>query len=241
MGWSNGDNAEIFVYWMDKGDLDRLKRVLPGATRLRPAMLAPCEVMRCDGNTVYWASPAVWSRMCVRQGSWYRSSPKNGKYMVASGTALPDDFDGFFEVRLAQSEFMPARLPERIELQALIDSEDYKSKKPDQWENKGIVDSVMFKIFFTLTGFWGLGDNLKKHWLSQKANHANYLSHEFTTEIDGQDVPYSITENAGICSSCVEFFNVIDESSRKLVRACPGAVTFGKAKRDIYYDVNPAR
>jgi hypothetical protein len=30
-----------------------------------------------------------------------------------------------------------------------------------------------------------------------------------------------------------EFFNIIEVNSRKLVRSCPGAVTFGGAKRDI--------
>jgi len=34
---------------------------------------------------------------------------------------------------------------------------------------------------------------------------------------------------------------MIEVDSRKLVRACPGAVTFGGAKRDIYYDIKPFR
>ena len=83
------------------------------------------------------------------------------------------------------------------------------------------------------------GDNLKKHWLGHRANHANFLSKKVTTELDGEQVPYSVTGNEGVCSSCVEFFNVIEVDSRKLVRACPGAVTFGGAKRDIYYDIKP--
>lgn len=241
MARSNDNNSAKYVYWMDKSDLEILKRASPGGFKFKPAMLTPCEAMKGNGNTVYYVSPAIWSRICTRQGSWYRSSDKNGQYMVVSGKELPGDFDAFFEVRLTQSDFLPARLPTQAELQGLVESEDYISKKPDQWENKGIKDSFMFKVLFSLTGFWGIGDNFKKHWLSHRANHANYLTHKFSTEIDGKQVPYSIAENAGICSSCVEFFNVIDKGSRKLVRACPGAVTFGGAKRNIYYDVNPAR
>lgn len=97
----------------------------------------------------------------------------------------------------------------------------------------------MFKILFTLTGFWGWGDNLKKYWLNHRANHANFLTHKYTTNIEGEEVPYSVANNAGTCSSCVEFFNIIEKDTRKLVCACPGAVTFGSAKRNIYYDVLP--
>jgi len=100
-------------------------------------------------------------------------------------------------------------------------------------------DSILFKTMFTLTGFWGWGDNLKSHWVNHKANHANFLSRQFTTSIDGEDVPYSITTNDGVCSSCVEFFNIIKQDDRKLVRACPGSITFAKLERERYYDVKP--
>ena len=52
---------------------------------------------------------------------------------------------------------------------------------------------------------------------------------------------YSVTENAEVCSSCVEFFNLVSEDSRKLVRSCPGSITLSGAKRDIYYDVRPVK
>ena len=75
--------------------------------------------------------------------------------------------------------------------------------------------------------------------MGHRANHANFLSKKVTTEVDGKQVPYSVTGNESVCSSCVEFFNIIEVNSRKLVRSCPGAVTFGGAKRDIYYDIKP--
>ena len=97
----------------------------------------------------------------------------------------------------------------------------------------------MLKVFFTLTRFWGWGDNLHKYWLHQRSNHANFLSRKVTTQFDGEEVPYSVTEIAGVCSSCAEFFNVVEPSARKLVRSCPGAVAFGKVQRAVYYDIKP--
>jgi hypothetical protein len=161
--------------------------------------------------------------------------------MVMSERKLPEAFDKFFDAEITKTDFMPENLPSTTDLQHLIDSEAYQRNKPQEWEAKGIMDAVMFKVLFTLTRFWGWGDNLEKRWLSHKANHANFLAHHFTTEIDGQSVPYSIPENSGVCSSCVEYFNVIDHKTRKLVRACPGAVTFGGIKRNVYLDVKPVQ
>jgi len=121
----------------------------------------------------------------------------------------------------------------------IVSSEEYQSHKPDRWEKVRWTEAVSFKMVFTLNRIWGIGDNLKKHWLGHRANHANFLSKKVTTELDGEQVPYSVTGNDGVCSSCVEFFNVIEVDSRKLVRACPGSVTFGGAKRDVYYDIKP--
>lgn len=159
--------------------------------------------------------------------------------MMMSENRLPETFDAYLDAEIANSEFMPESLPTSAELQSVVDSSVYQKNKPDEWEDKGLKDSVMFKILFSLTRFWGWGDNLKKYWLSHKAAHANFLSRQFTAEIDNESVPYTIAENAGICSSCVETFNIIEDSSRKLVRACPGAVTFGGAKRDVYLDIKP--
>ncbi|NQU56814.1 MAG: hypothetical protein HQ513_06230 [Rhodospirillales bacterium] len=238
---SNTTTAGIFVYWMDKRVFDELKKSKPAGLKLTAALMTPCEAMKATDKAAFYVTPSVWPRMCVRQGSWYQASNKAGKYMVVSAKTLPAAFDKFFEVKMTPSDFMPASLPSAHQLNNLIGDVRYNNNKPAQWENKGLKDSVVFKILFTLTGFWGLRDSLKKQWLNHRANHANFLTHTFTTEIDGASVPYSIAENSGVCSSCVEFFNIIDEDSRKLVRSCPGAVTFGKAKKDIFYDVDPSR
>jgi hypothetical protein len=118
----------------------------------------------------------------------------------------------------------------------------FNTKIRDQSSGKKtIFDAIMFKVFFTINRQWGWGENLKTYWLSHKANHANFVANKITTEIDGENVPYSISENAGVCSSCVEFFNIVNKDQRKLVRACPGSITFGGAKKDVFLDIQPIR
>lgn len=229
-----------YIYWLDQEDFKETKRALESTgLKLGNSLMTPCQTLQATDDKLVYAGPEVWSRVCARQGSWYRNSDHKGQYLLVSQNRLPEECDRYLDAEFSESDFQPSTLPTTSDLEALIGSEQYNKNKPREWEAKGIVDAVMFKILFTLTRFWGFGENLKRYWLSQRANHANFLAHRFTAEIDGQQVPYSIAENKGICSSCVEMFNVIDTGSRKLVRACPGAVTFGGAKRDVYYDIKP--
>ena len=209
--------------------------------RLSSVTMTPCETLRASGKKVRYAAPEAFDKLCSRQGSWYRNSNKFGEYLVISEEKLPQKYNRFLNASISESDFMPGALPEKKAIKQLVNSLEYRSQRPDEWEQAGIKDSVMFKLMFSITGFWGWGDNMKKHWINQRANHANFLSHQYTSEIDGEDVPYSVTDNDGVCSSCVEFFNMIDQSSRKMVRACPGAVTFAGVKGKVYYDVNPVR
>lgn len=234
--------SPLLLYWFDEEAFHRAKRALTSTGfELVSSKLTPCQVMRASGNKIVYATPEVWSRMCVRQGSWYRQSRRFGQYMMMSEQKLPEAYDPYLDAEITPTDFVPETLPTSAELQALVESKAYQEGKPEEWEAKGAMDAVMFKIFFSLTRLWGWGDNLGKHWLSHKANHANFLAHHFTTEIDGESVPYSVTENSGICSSCVEYFNVIDDKTRKLVRACPGSITFGGTQRDVYLDVKPVQ
>jgi hypothetical protein len=230
-----------YLYWFVRGDFEQAKSALEaGGYRLSQTLLTPCQVLKSVGKKLVYAPPAVWSRICVRQGSWYRNSNRNGKYMLMSDHRLPEEFNSFLDSKMKASDFLPENLPSSQELETVINSREYQDNKPAKWENIGLTDAVMFKSLFTVTGFWGRGDNLHKHWLTHKANNANFLSHSFTVRMGDEEVPYSISENSGICSSCVEFFNIIDQKQRKLVRACPGAAIFGGAEKGIYYDLKPS-
>lgn len=75
----------LYLYWMDKQAFDASKGIVESAGyKLNKAMLTPCQVMRAEGRTVVYATPEVWSLMCVRQGSWYRDSSRFGQFMLMS-------------------------------------------------------------------------------------------------------------------------------------------------------------
>lgn len=229
-----------YLYWLSEADFERHRPTLAEQGFVFKATpVTPCQVLKSRDKTLYFAPPKIWSGSCKRQGSWYRESQRNGQYMLMSPDPLPDFMAAYLDATMSVTEFKPERLPTDAELQTVVDSTAYQQQKPREWEGKTWLDAVMFKVMFTGARFWGWGDNLKKHWLGHRANHANFLAKEFTTELDGEQVPYSVTNNARVCSSCAEFFNVVEPESRKLVRSCPGSVIFSGALREVYYDVKP--
>jgi hypothetical protein len=230
----------FYLYWMSPSDFAAAKPLLKGAgLRLAGSLLTPCQVLRVQEGHVNYASPQAWSRLCNRQGSWYRASSRAGKTMLISRVPLPQPLERHLDATLEPTDFLPATLPSEVELESLVSSKEYQNAKPDDWEGIGWKDSLLFKAFFGVMRVWKRGDNLARHWIGQRANHANFLSRRYTTEIDGQEVPYSVTRSKRVCSSCVEFFNLVGQGSRKLVRSCPGAVAFGGAPMDRFLDVRP--
>jgi hypothetical protein len=231
-----------YIYWVPEKDFTRVKKKLADESiKLIKARMTPCEVLKASGMKVYYATPELWFRKCFRQSSWYQASSKGNKYLLVSDKKLPDSYDKFYEVLLEESDFYPSFLPNRQELYELVDSPCYQVNKPEQWEKVTLKEKILFKIIFTLTGFWKWDESCNTYWLTQKANHANFLCQRFTTDMKGESVPYSISDNSGVCSACLEFFNVISEDTRKLVRACPGAIISGGLKLRTYYDIQPLK
>lgn len=231
-----------YLYWLPEDVFPRIPvEFRKMGIQLAGSKMTPCETLRCSSTKAVYASPAVFQRMCVRQGSWYKESNRNGKYLVLSPQRLPMEFDDYLDSEMSESDFQPNQLPSQNELLSLVESKEYQTTKPDKWEKKSLLDAIVFKMFFTVNRCWKWSDNLKKHWLGHRANHANFLAKHFTTKVDGEEVPYTVTENSSVCSSCVEFFNITNQKQRKLVRACPGSISFGGAKRDVYLDVNPIK
>ncbi len=235
-------NERRHLYWFDEGGFESSKKLLSEAGyRLEATRMTPCQVLRARGKNLVYAPPEVWSRLCVRQGSWYRHSDRRGQYMPMSDHRLPEALADYLDSEMSESDFAPASLPTAEVLNSIVSSEEYQSQKPDRWERIRSTEALLVKLLFLFNRSWGISDNLKMHWLGNLANHANFLSKQVTTDVEGEQVAYSVTNNEGVCSSCVEFFNIVEMDSRKLVRSCPGAVTFGGAKRDIYYDIKPLK
>jgi hypothetical protein len=235
-------NWQLYVYWIDEGNLtwarDALARL---GLRIKASKMTPCQTMKASSDTVLMASPTVFNGLCGRQGSWYRGSHRSGETLLVSATRLAGGFETFLDAVVRETDFVPGRLPGDEEIAALTEMSEYQTRKPPDWELIGLKDAVLQKLLFTLTGFWKRGDSLKKHWPKQCASHANFLARQFTTELDGEAVPYSVSNSVSVCSSCVETFNLVTQSERKLVAPCPGAVRFGGAKVDVYLDVQPVK
>ncbi len=229
-----------YVYWIDQSSLDSVKELLKDdGWTAKEVRLTPCETMKAADRTVLLASPGVFNGMCGRQGAWYRKSKRNGQFLQVSQGRLPAALDRYCSATYSASSFVPAAFPDDREIEELVNTSQYQEQRPPEWELIGLKDAVMMKVLFTLIRIWKRGDNLKKYWPKHCATHANFLVHRFTTEIDGEPVPYSVSKTEGICSSCVETFNIISEQSRKLAAPCPGAVRFGKAEKDIFLDIRP--
>lgn len=238
----NDTQYRKYIYWVPHSDFTRLGDDLKSTDfKLAPVAKTSCETLKAKNKTVRYASPEIFNGLCKRQGSWYRESDKAGSYLVVSEEKLPAAYDRYLDARIIGTDFSPQSLPDQSGIKRLVESQEYQSQRPDDWENKTFKEGLMYKILFTFTGFWGFGDNLKTHWNNHRANHANFLTHRYTAKIDGENIPYSVTNNDGVCSSCVEFFNLIDQDSRKMVRACPGSVYFSSVERDKYYDVQPVK
>ncbi len=230
-----------YLYWVPAENFKAMAAAIRGAgLTLKGSKMTPCETLRADEETAIYATPQVFSRMCTRQGSWYRDSARNGQFMIVSPMRLAG-FDAYYDAEIAPSDFRPDQLPSAAELLDLVQERAYTEGRPEAWEKKTRLDAIMVRLFFRVIGYWGRKDTLDKHWLTHRANHANFVAERYTTDVDGEKVPYSISEVAGVCSSCVEFFNIANPERRKLVRACPGAVTFGNAPKEGFLDISPAR
>jgi len=230
------------IYWVPRNEFKKFKNELESTEfQLEPVKKTSCETLNAKNKTVLYASSRIFSGLCNRQGSWYRESNKAGSYLVVSEEKLPEKYNHYLDATFSGTEFLPQSLPSKPDIKKLIDSEEYQNQRPDDWEKKTFKEGLMYKILFTFMGVWGFGDNLKKHWNNNRANHANFLTHKYTAKIDGESIPYSVTNNDGVCSSCVEFFNIIDQGSRKMVRACPGSVHFSSVELKKYYDVQPVK
>lgn len=154
-----------------------------------------------------------------------------------SENRLPREMGVHLDAILEQSNFQPETLSGQAELEQIVESDACQTVKPKDWEGIGWGGAFMSKSFFVCLRFWKRGETLKTFWLGHKANHVDFVSKKYTTRFDDEDVPYSLTQNNGVCSSCADFINLVSPDSRKMFRSCPGSIVFGGAPRGSYLDV----
>ncbi len=225
-----------FCYWVDIGGLRKVRNSLEDKElQLTDEARIPCRVLRLSKDIGYLA-PSVWKGFCKRRTSWYWKSDKAGKFIVVSNTSL-DHLDIGTSIIITESDFKPDRLPSRHEVIQLTKSEEYQKRKPHEWDKVGPLEKDFYQRWFERQRPDELFD-FDKVFAHHSANHANFLDPKFFINLNDAIVPYSIADSIHVCSSCLEFFNILGSQwSLKYVVSCIGAVQFAHLPMNQYFRV----
>jgi hypothetical protein len=138
---------------------------------------------------------------------------------------------------LTESGFKPDRIPSAKEIPLLIQSEEYQKRRPREWDKPDPLEKDFYQRWFERNQINEPFD-FEKILMSHSANHANFLDPRFFINLNGSVVPYSISDSIHVCSSCIEFFNILGEQwPVKYVIPCIGAVQFAHLPMDQYFEV----
>jgi len=229
-----------FCYWVDLHGLKKVREdIEQTGGELDDEARIPCRVLRLS-REIGFIIPEAWDGFCKRRTSWYRRSDKAGKFLVVSNTSL-DHLDIGNPIIIKASNFKPENLPSYEEILQLIKSEKYQSLKPDVWEKVDPLDKEFYQRWFERYQPQELFD-FDKIFAHHSANHANFIDTRYFVTLNGLLVPYSIAGSIHVCSSCVEFFNILGEKwPVKYVVPCIGAVQFAHLPIDQYFEVRVQR
>jgi hypothetical protein len=226
------------IYWLTKEEEANLREELATSNiKLKSAKGIVCTPLDAI-NKITSVAPDIWNDTCNRQGSWYRTSEKNGMYLVVSSFELTNYGDHKAAV-ITESDFIPPRLASLEDKNILVQDELIKRRIPEEWLHPRESEK---KIYLR----WArrLGSDVQDYnflYLSHTANHANFIDPHFFISIGEEIVPYSIDRSAHLCSCCVELFQVLgSQYKKKMVVPCPGATIFARLKPDRYLLVENA-
>jgi len=227
-----------FCYWVD---LDRLEKVRENVEQsggeLEDEARIPCRVLRASREVAY-LSPTAWYGFCRRRTSWYWESEKLGKYLIVSNKPFDHHLDIENPIIITESSFKPDRLPSPDEIAHLVKSQEFQKRKPKTWENIEPIEKDFYQMWFERHRPDEPFD-FEKVFARHSANHANFLDPKFFVNLNGIMVPYSIADSIHVCSSCLEFFNILGSQwSVKYVVPCIGAVQFAHLPINQYFEVN---
>jgi len=220
------------IYWLDPEETARLRESLESrgikVKSAKGVVCTPLDVI----NKVSVVAPEVWDETCSRQGSWYRASRRNGLYLIISAFEL-DEVAHKKAATIRPVAFRPPRLASDEEKRDMVSHPEFVARVPEGWRK---VDDFEKRIYVR----WAnrLGSQVEDFdflYLTQTANHANFIKPRFYVVEDGKIIPYSIDRSAHLCSCCLELFQVIgEEYPTKFVAPCPGATIFARLKPDEY-------
>ncbi len=220
-------------YWLDEQRFNTLqKEMKEQGLKMRRAEKNPCEALLDD---IGYAAPECWSVICNYDAQpWFDASPFAGKTLVVTSTPLDPAYDDCLETTITPFKFKPKCMPDKTEIEALINDPLFIKRKPATWDQfpeemgEQIVKGLA-RMSGKPSGTW---EDLFKNWT---AVHANFVAPRFRTD-DEKATPYSIGDIFSISSCCVELFNLLDsDEAALLVRPCTGAALLQAMVRDRYY------
>ncbi|NWG04352.1 MAG: hypothetical protein HXY44_15980, partial [Syntrophaceae bacterium] len=198
-----------FCYWMDSDGLKKVREEIEQkGGELDDEPRIPCRVLRPSREIAYLPPPA-WDGFCKRRTSWYKRSNKEGQFLFVSNSSL-DHLDVGNPIIIKESNFKPDRLPPYQEILQLTQSERYQRLKPDVWEKVDPLDKEFYQRWFERHRPKELFD-FDAIFAYHSANHANFIDARYFVALDGLFIPYSIADSIHVCSSCIEFFNILGE------------------------------
>ena len=220
------------IYWLTGDEALQLQNTLESrGVKLKHAKGIVCTPLD-KINKITSVAPEIWDDTCGRQGSWYRTSDKNGLYLIVSAFEL-DGFEAQKAAVITESDFVLPLPASQLEKQVLLEDPRIQERMPARWRQ---VDDMEKRIYLR----WAkrLGSSVQDYdqlYMTHTANHANFITPRFFIETPDGIVPYSIDRSAHLCSCCVELFQVLgSEFKKKLVAPCPGATIFARLKPDRY-------
>ena len=225
-----------FCYWVDLEALRKLKSSFEEkGIELEDEARIPCRVLRASREVTYLAPPA-WYGFCRRRTSWYWESEKVGKYLIVSNTPFNHSEIGN-PILITESSFKPDRLPSPEAVAPLTKSQEFQKRKPKAWDNVEPIEKDFYQTWFERHHIKEPFD-FDKIFAIHSANHANFLDPKYFVTLDGLTVPYSIADSTHVCSSCLEFFNILGSQWMiKYVTPCIGAVMFAHLPVDQYLEI----
>ncbi len=225
-----------FIYWLTP---DRLRKVQDAHRRLFTTDLPLVRRLPClalSGRlTLAAVPPEAWDGPCRRQGSWYRTSPRRGRYLVVSARPLAwVPADPAAEIR--PTDFIPPQRADEKARAALVADSRLDRRLPAGWIAAGELPGA------SLAWARRLGATVQDPGALVQihtANHANFLTpHLFVEDPAGRRIPYAIDRSAHLCSCCIELFAVITPpDGQMLVAPCPGAVICAGLPADRFWRV----
>ncbi len=195
----------------------------------------PCRVLR-ESVKIALVAPSAWNGFCKRRTSWYRTSDRVHQSLVVSNSPLDlPDLD--HPIVITESNFRPSRFPSAEEISKLVESKEFQKRKPSEWDNPDPSEKDFYRRWFENRREKEPFD-FDEILLSHSANHANFLAPKFYAPVNGAIVPYSIADGIYVCSSCLEFFDILgNQWPVKYVVPCIGAVQFAHLPINWYFEV----